>query len=141
MVRIGLKCSVDQLMTTGLFHAGMLTQFDCLELSRFIFITHVSPFSSDPHRGNLLRTPTGELAWIDFGMMADIDESDRYGLFGLVIGLQNKDLPLITENLLKVSVKTQSIPRYDSVVRTSTFVASSFLPSLDSWKIQRNFIC
>jgi hypothetical protein len=22
MVRIGLKCSVDQLMTTGLFHAG-----------------------------------------------------------------------------------------------------------------------
>jgi hypothetical protein len=35
-------------------------------------------------------------------MMADIDEDDRYGLFGLVIGLQNKDLPLITENLLKV---------------------------------------
>jgi hypothetical protein len=35
-------------------------------------------------------------------MMADIDEEDRYGLFGLVIGLQSKDLPLITENLLKV---------------------------------------
>ena len=34
-------------------------------------------------------------------MMADIDEEDRYGLFGLVIGLQNKDLPLVTENLLK----------------------------------------
>lgn len=43
------------------------------------------------------------MAFIDFGMMADIDEEDRYGLFGLVIGLQNKDLPLITENLLKVS--------------------------------------
>jgi predicted unusual protein kinase regulating ubiquinone biosynthesis (AarF/ABC1/UbiB family) len=42
------------------------------------------------------------LAFIDFGMMADIDEEDRYGLFGLVIGLQNKDLPLVTENLLKV---------------------------------------
>jgi hypothetical protein len=35
-------------------------------------------------------------------MMADINEEERYGLFGLVIGLQNKDLPLITENLLKV---------------------------------------
>ena len=35
-------------------------------------------------------------------MMADIDEDERYGLFGLVIGLQNKDLPLVTENLLKV---------------------------------------
>jgi predicted unusual protein kinase regulating ubiquinone biosynthesis (AarF/ABC1/UbiB family) len=78
MVRMGLKCSVDQLMTTGLFHA-------------------------DPHRGNLLKTKNGKLAFLDFGMMADIDEEDRYGLFGLCIGLQNKDLPLVTENLLKVS--------------------------------------
>jgi predicted unusual protein kinase regulating ubiquinone biosynthesis (AarF/ABC1/UbiB family) len=58
--------------------------------------------SEDPHRGNLLKTPDGKLAFIDFGMMADIDEEDRYGLFGLCIGLQNKDLPLVTENLLKV---------------------------------------
>ena len=77
IVRLGLKCSVDQLMTTGLFHA-------------------------DPHRGNLLKTPDGKLAFIDFGMMADIDEEDRYGLFGLCIGLQNKNLPLVTENLLQV---------------------------------------
>jgi predicted unusual protein kinase regulating ubiquinone biosynthesis (AarF/ABC1/UbiB family) len=52
--------------------------------------------------GNLLKTREGKLAFIDFGMMADIDEADRYGLFGLVIGLQNKELPLVTENLLKV---------------------------------------
>jgi predicted unusual protein kinase regulating ubiquinone biosynthesis (AarF/ABC1/UbiB family) len=39
---------------------------------------------------------------IDFGMMADIPESDRYGLIGLVLGLKNKDLSLATENLLKV---------------------------------------
>jgi predicted unusual protein kinase regulating ubiquinone biosynthesis (AarF/ABC1/UbiB family) len=61
-----------------------------------------SAFFSDPHRGNLLKTPDGKLAFIDFGMMADIDEEDRYGLFGLCIGLQSKDLPLVTENLLKV---------------------------------------
>jgi predicted unusual protein kinase regulating ubiquinone biosynthesis (AarF/ABC1/UbiB family) len=79
MVRIGLKCSVDQLMHTGLFHA-------------------------DPHRGNLLRTPDGRLGFIDFGMMADVSAEDRYGLIGLVIGLQNKDLTLVTENLLKVSM-------------------------------------
>ena len=78
MVQLGLKCSVDQLMTTGLFHA-------------------------DPHRGNLLKTKDDQLAFLDFGMMADIDEEDRYGLFGLCIGLQSKDLPLVTENLLKVS--------------------------------------
>lgn len=77
MVRIGLRCSTDQLLRTGLFHA-------------------------DPHRGNLLRTPKGHLAVIDFGMMSDIPESDRYGLIGLVIGLKQKDLALATENLLKL---------------------------------------
>ena len=89
MVSIGLRCSVDQLMTTGLFHA-------------------------DPHRGNLLQTPNGKLAFIDFGMVADIDEDFRYSLFGLVIGLQNKDLPLVTENLLKVSTREK-----DCATRTS----------------------
>lgn len=77
MVRTGLKCSVDQLMSSGLFHA-------------------------DPHRGNLLRTLDGKLAMIDFGMMADVSEEERYGLIALVIGIQIKDLPLITENLVKV---------------------------------------
>ena len=52
--------------------------------------------------GNMLKTPKGKLALLDFGSMADIDEDFRYGLFGLVMGLQNKDLKLVTENLLKV---------------------------------------
>lgn len=77
MVRIGLRCSTDQLLRSGLFHA-------------------------DPHRGNLLRTPKGDLAIIDFGMMSDIPESDRYGLIGLVLGLKSKDLALATENLLEL---------------------------------------
>lgn len=36
-------------------------------------------------------------------MMADVTEEERYGLIGLCIGLQNKDLSLVTENLLKAS--------------------------------------
>jgi len=101
MVQLGLKCSVDQLMTTGLFHA-------------------------DPHRGNLLKTKNGQLAFLDFGMMADIDEEDRYGLFGLCIGLQNKDLPLVTENLLKLGFiddpnqLDELIPRLRSALKNST---------------------
>ena len=69
-------------------------------LSRII----IFPSSSlvDPHRGNLLRGPNGNLEFIDFGMMAYVSEEERYGLIGLAIGLQNKDLPLVTENLLKV---------------------------------------
>lgn len=101
MVSIGLRCSVDQLMCTGLFHA-------------------------DPHRGNMLKTPGGKLALIDFGSMADIDEEFRYGLFGLVIGLQNKDLKLVTENLLKLGFLKDTtqldalIPRLRSAMINST---------------------
>ena len=29
-------------------------------------------FHADPHRGNLLRTPDGRLAYLDFGMMAQV---------------------------------------------------------------------
>lgn len=42
-------------------------------------------------------------------MMADVTEEERYGLIGLAIGLQNKDLPLITENLLKVNTSQADI--------------------------------
>jgi len=100
-VQIGIRCSVDQLMTTGLFHA-------------------------DPHRGNLLKTEDCQLAFLDYGMMADIDEEDRYGLFGLVIGLQNKDLPLITENLLKLGFLKDTtqldilVPRLRKALKNAT---------------------
>lgn len=58
-------------------------------------------------------------------MMADIDEEDRYGLFGLCIGLQIKDLPLITENLLKVSRMLQHIGR-----RQVWYIVASSVPQL-----------
>jgi len=107
MVQIGLKCSVNQLMSTGLFHA-------------------------DPHRGNLLmvrssmRSTDNRLAFIDFGMMADVSEKERYGLVGLIIGLQNKDLPLITENLLMLGFLDDTtqldllVPRLREALRKST---------------------
>jgi len=101
MVRIGLRCSTDQLLRTGLFHA-------------------------DPHRGNLLRTPKGHLAVIDYGMMADIPESDRYGLIGLVLGLKNKDIALATENLLSLGFLEDTtqvdilVPRLRKAIKNST---------------------
>ncbi|GMH99979.1 hypothetical protein TrST_g6176 [Triparma strigata] len=101
MVRTGIKCCVSQLMETGYFHA-------------------------DPHRGNLVRTVEGELAFIDFGMMADVSSAERYGLIGLVFGLQNKDLELITENLLNLGFLNDTtqidilIPRLRAALKNAT---------------------
>ena len=49
-------------------------------------------FHADPHRGNLLRTPDGRLAYLDFGMMAQVPADARLGLVGAALGLQNRDL-------------------------------------------------
>jgi len=59
-------------------------------------------------------------------VLADIDEDDRYGLFGLVIGLQNKNLPLVTENLLKLGFLEDTtqldllVPRLRGALMNST---------------------
>lgn len=74
MLTIGLQCSVMQLLESGYFH-------------------------SDPHRGNLLQTPNGDLAYLDFGMMADVPMVQRYALVGTVLGLVNKDIPLVVSSL------------------------------------------
>lgn len=74
MLTVGLQCSVTQLLESGYFH-------------------------SDPHRGNLLQTPDGKLAYLDFGMMADVPMIQRYALVGTVLGLVNKDIPLVISSL------------------------------------------
>lgn len=77
--------------------------FTCVSKANLFAISCKGLFHADPHRGNLLRDKSGNLAFVDFGMMSDVTEEERWGLVGLAIGLQNKDLPLITENLLNVS--------------------------------------
>lgn len=59
-------------------------------------------------------------------MVVDIDEEFRYSLFGLVIGLQNKDLPLVTENLLKLGFLKDTtqldvlVPRLRKALKNAT---------------------
>eukprot|EP01038_Epipyxis_sp_PR26KG_P010580 gene10580-14211_t len=78
MLTIGLQCSVLQLLGTGYFH-------------------------SDPHRGNLLQTPSGELAYLDFGMMAEVPAEKRFALIGTVLGLVNKDFGLVISNMKELN--------------------------------------
>ena len=56
-------------------------------------------FHADPHRGNLLQTPKGQLAYLDFGMMSYVESKQRYALIGTVLGLVNKDISLVIENM------------------------------------------
>ncbi|KAF8031326.1 hypothetical protein BT93_D0498 [Corymbia citriodora subsp. variegata] len=66
LVSTGIQCSLRQLLESGYFHA-------------------------DPHPGNLLVTPEGRLAFIDFGMMSETPEKARYAIIGHIVHLVNRD--------------------------------------------------
>ncbi|KAK7390182.1 hypothetical protein VNO78_25481 [Psophocarpus tetragonolobus] len=66
LVNAGIQCSLRQLLEYGYFHA-------------------------DPHPGNLLATPEGKLAFLDFGMMSETPEEARYVIIGHVVHLVNRD--------------------------------------------------
>lgn len=66
LVNAGIQCSLRQLLEYGYFHA-------------------------DPHPGNLLATPEGKLAFLDFGMMSETPEEARLAIIGHVVHLVNRD--------------------------------------------------
>lgn len=47
----------------------------------------------------MLQTPEGKLAYLDFGMMAEVSAKRRYALIGAALGLVNKDIDLVIRNL------------------------------------------
>ena len=66
LVETLVQCSLRQILDTGFFHA-------------------------DPHLGNLLVTPSGQLTYIDFGMMSFLAPSQRYGIIEAVVHIVNRD--------------------------------------------------
>ncbi|KAH1038078.1 hypothetical protein J1N35_039821 [Gossypium stocksii] len=66
LVTTGIQCSLRQLLEYGYFHA-------------------------DPHPGNLLATPEGKLAFLDFGMMSETPEEARFAIIGHVVHMVNRD--------------------------------------------------
>ncbi|KAG7674837.1 hypothetical protein Ndes2526B_g07677 [Nannochloris sp. 'desiccata'] len=65
-VTIGVECTLRQLLERGFFHA-------------------------DPHPGNLLATKSGNLVYLDYGMMAECPSSARYAIISHVVHLINRD--------------------------------------------------
>ena len=81
LVEVGVECSLRQLLEHGFFHA-------------------------DPHPGNLLATPDGKLAYLDFGMMSRIKPYQRYGLIEAVVHLVNRDFDSLAQDYIKLDFLT-----------------------------------
>lgn len=66
LVRAMVQCSLRQMLENGYFHA-------------------------DTHLGNLLATPKGNLCYLDFGMMSEVEPKQRYGIIEAVVHMVNRD--------------------------------------------------
>lgn len=81
LIEVGVQCSLRQLLEHGFFHA-------------------------DPHPGNLLATPDGQLAYLDFGMMSQIRPAQRYGLLEAIVHLVNRDFEGLARDYVKLEFLT-----------------------------------
>lgn len=81
LVELGVQCSLRQLLEHGFFHA-------------------------DPHPGNLLATRDGKLAYLDFGMMSQIEPPQRYGLIEAIVHVVNRDFEGLAHDYVKLDFLT-----------------------------------
>jgi len=77
LVNVGVVAYLTQLLDKGLFHA-------------------------DPHPGNMLRTPDGRLAILDFGLMTRITDEQRYGMVEAIAHLVHRDYSEIGADFKKL---------------------------------------
>lgn len=65
---------------------------------------------SDPHPGNLLRTPEGKIAILDYGLMTTIPEEYSLALLEYIAHLSIKDWDSVAEDLVKLGFVAPNAP-------------------------------
>ncbi|MDB9315564.1 AarF/ABC1/UbiB kinase family protein [Spirulina sp. CS-785/01] len=81
VVRHGVNAGLRQLLEFGFFHA-------------------------DPHPGNLFAMPDGRMAYIDFGMMDQLEESVKETIASSVVHLINQDYYALAEDFYQLGFLT-----------------------------------
>ncbi|PSC70755.1 putative aarF domain-containing kinase chloroplastic [Micractinium conductrix] len=79
LVEVGVRCSLEQMLEEGFYHA-------------------------DPHPGNLLRTRDGKLAYLDFGMMGEVDVTIRRGLMRATLHLVNREFEALADDFVTLGM-------------------------------------
>ena len=77
LVNLGVVTYLTQLLEGGFFHA-------------------------DPHPGNMLRTPDGRLAILDFGLMTEVTDEQKYGMIEAIAHLVHRDYDNIGDDFVRL---------------------------------------
>ncbi|MBE9080441.1 AarF/ABC1/UbiB kinase family protein [Romeria aff. gracilis LEGE 07310] len=84
LIEAGVTAGLRQLLEFGFFHA-------------------------DPHPGNLFAMPDGRMAFIDFGMMDQLDMTTKETLVDAVVHLINQDYANLADDFVKLGFLTPDI--------------------------------
>jgi len=68
-------------------------------------------FHADLHPGNIIITPEGAVAFIDFGMMGRVDDWTRDHLISLFLKLSNKDINGLINTMIDLGYTEKTIDR------------------------------
>eukprot|EP00741_Cyanophora_paradoxa_P016706 tig00020938_g16134.t1 len=82
LIRVGVTAGLRQLLEYGFFHA-------------------------DPHPGNIFAMRDGRLAYIDFGMMAELSQEAKETLVDALVHLVNEDYFAVVEDFVKLKFLPQ----------------------------------
>lgn len=97
LIEVGVRSGLRQLLEHGFFHA-------------------------DPHPGNLFALADGRMAYIDFGMMDQMEETTKETLVDSVVHLINKDYVELAKDFVKLGFLTPEtdimpiVPALESVL-------------------------
>lgn len=84
LVCIGVTAGLRQLLEFGFFHA-------------------------DPHPGNLFALPDGRLAYVDFGMMDQLEQTTKETIVDALVDLINQDYVKLAHDFVKLGFLTPDI--------------------------------
>uniref|UniRef100_A0A804ITT8 ABC1 atypical kinase-like domain-containing protein n=1 Tax=Musa acuminata subsp. malaccensis TaxID=214687 RepID=A0A804ITT8_MUSAM len=59
-------------------------------------------FHADPHPGNMIRTPDGKLAILDFGLVTRLTDDQKYGIIEAIAHLIHRDYNEIVKDFVKL---------------------------------------
>ncbi|KAL7541821.1 hypothetical protein ACHAXR_012555 [Thalassiosira sp. AJA248-18] len=77
LVNLGVITYLTQLLEFGFFHA-------------------------DPHPGNMMRTKDGKLCILDFGLMTEVTDNQKYGMVEAIVHLLNRDYSEIGQDFINL---------------------------------------
>lgn len=71
-------------------------------LSVFCLTCFAVVFFCSPHPGNMMRTTDGKLAILDFGLMTEVTEDQKYGMIEAIVHLINRDYSEIGQDFINL---------------------------------------